>query len=111
VKGRHSRGVIGIRVGVDTVVLCPATNSFGLIIIGYRMRSRSGGEPVHEFRLTSREEEIAALLATGLTARTIAKRLNISTETVRSHTRNIYLKLRVKNKVELARKMFLRIKL
>jgi DNA-binding CsgD family transcriptional regulator len=72
------------------------------------MQSDAFDAPLHDFRLTNREEEIAALLATGLTAKKIAERLKISTETVRSHTRNIFLKLRVKNKVELAGKMFRR---
>ena len=70
------------------------------------MQANRSNVPLHDFRLTNREEEIAALLATGLTAKRIAERLKISTETVRSHTRNIFLKLRVKNKVELAGKMF-----
>jgi len=70
------------------------------------MQSDTFNVPVHDFRLTNREEEIAELLATGLTAKNIAERLKISSETVRSHTRNIFLKLRVKNKVELAGKMF-----
>jgi DNA-binding NarL/FixJ family response regulator len=63
-------------------------------------------EPLHDFRLTNREEEIAELLAMGLTAKKIAEGLKISSETVRSHTHNIYLKLRVKNRVEMAGKMF-----
>ena len=75
------------------------------------MQSDTFNVPVHDFRLTNREEEVAELLATGLTAKGIAERLKISSETVRSHTRNIYLKLRVKNKVELAGKMFRRNKL
>ncbi len=70
------------------------------------MQSDTFNVPVHDFRLTHREEEIAELLATGLTAKNIAERLKISSETVRSHTRNIFLKLRVKNKVELSGKMF-----
>ena len=75
------------------------------------MQSDTFNVPVHDFRLTNREEEIAEMLATGLTAKEIGRRLKISSETVRSHTRNIYLKLRVKNKVELAGKMFRRNKL
>ncbi len=75
------------------------------------MQSDAFNVPLHDFRLTNREEEIAELLATGLTAKEIGRRLKISSETVRSHTRNIYLKLRVKNKVELAGKMFRRNKL
>jgi DNA-binding CsgD family transcriptional regulator len=75
------------------------------------MQSDASNAPLHDFRLTNREEEIAELLATGLTAKEIGKRLRISSETVRSHTRSIFLKLRVKNKVELAGKMFRRNKL
>jgi DNA-binding NarL/FixJ family response regulator len=70
------------------------------------MQSNRTDEPLHDFRLTNREEEIAELLATGLTAKKIAEELKISTETVRSHTHNIYLKLRVRNRVEMAGKMF-----
>lgn len=70
------------------------------------MQETSGNEVLHDFRLTQREEQVAALLATGLTAKNTAARLKISSETVRSHTRSIFLKLRVRNKVELAGKMF-----
>ena len=65
-------------------------------------------QSLREFRLTVREEEIAELLATGRTAKHIALQLKIASETVRSHTRSIYLKLRVKNKVELAGAIFRR---
>ena len=70
------------------------------------MQEGSGIEPLHDFRLTQREEQVAGLLAMGLTAKNTAARLGISSETVRSHTRSIFLKLRVRNKVELAGKMF-----
>ncbi len=70
------------------------------------MDKKSGKQFHNEFGLSTREEQVAALLATGLTAKDTAARLKISSETVRSHTRSIYLKLRVKNKVELAGKMF-----
>ena len=72
------------------------------------MLANSGVHPLHDFRLTVREEEIAELLSTGLTAKQIALQLKIANETVRSHTRSIYLKLRVKNKVELAGTIFRR---
>lgn len=70
------------------------------------MRKNPINEPFHDFRLTQREEQVAELLAVGLTAKNTAARLKISSETVRSHTRSIFLKLRVKNKVELAGKIF-----
>lgn len=69
------------------------------------MDKKSGKQFLNEFGLSRREEQVAALLATGMTARNTGSRLKISSETVRSHTRSIFLKLRVKNKVELAGKM------
>ena len=81
-------------------------NPFRLLTTENRMQESSGNEALHHFRLTQREEQVAALLAMGLTAKNTAARLKISSETVRSHTRSIFLKLRVRNKVELAGKMF-----
>ena len=72
----------------------------------YNMIMSSSITPLHDFRLTVREEEIAELLSTGLTAKQIGSQLKIANETVRSHTRSIFLKLRVRNKAELAGSMF-----
>jgi DNA-binding NarL/FixJ family response regulator len=90
----------------DSVFVCTLTNPLELNGERYHMILNSSLTPLHDFRLTGREEEIAELLATGLTAKQIALQLKIANETVRSHTRTIYLKLRVKNKVELTGKMF-----
>lgn len=54
-------------------------------------------------RLSSREREIVASLANGATAKEIARDLAISFHTVRSHIRNIYIKIGVCNRVELMR--------
>jgi DNA-binding CsgD family transcriptional regulator len=69
------------------------------------MKLKKTRKPASGFSLTKREEEIADLLAEGLTAKQVGGRLRIASETVRSHTRSIYLKLRVRNKLELARKI------
>ena len=70
------------------------------------MQDRFENEPSRSVRLTPREEQVAVLLATGLTARAVAGRLMISADTVRTHTRSIFLKLGVRNRVELAGRMF-----
>lgn len=70
------------------------------------MHHRSGKGPNLDVRLTPREVQVAGLLSTGLTARAVGGRLKISTETVRSHTRSIFLKLRVRNRVEMAGRIF-----
>lgn len=53
--------------------------------------------------LTSRQREIAVLLAQGLTVEETARRLNASPNTVKVHKNRIYYALGVRNRVELAR--------
>jgi len=49
--------------------------------------------------LTAREREVVRLMAEGRTAQTIAGELSVSTETVRTHVRNVIRKLRARNRV------------
>ena len=51
--------------------------------------------------LTTREREIAGLLARGHSGRAIEERLVISNNTVKTHTRHIYKKLDVHSQQEL----------
>lgn len=53
--------------------------------------------------LTTREEEVLALIAEGLTNQEIAQRLYVSENTVKYHVQNIYGKLNVSNRTEAAR--------
>jgi DNA-binding CsgD family transcriptional regulator len=52
--------------------------------------------------LTSREWEIAQLVATGMLNKQIADRLNVSVYTVSTHLRRIFTKLGVRNRTALA---------
>ncbi|HEX2185037.1 MAG TPA: helix-turn-helix transcriptional regulator, partial [Chloroflexota bacterium] len=52
--------------------------------------------------LTRREREVAALAARGLTSRTIAERLVTSVRTVEGHLEQIYTKLGINSRAELA---------
>lgn len=52
--------------------------------------------------LTEREQEITKLASAGRENTEIATELHISTGTVASHLRNIYNKLHLRNRVELA---------
>lgn len=56
--------------------------------------------------LSSREQEILEYLSKGYQYREIAGKLNLSTETVRSHLRRIYEKLQVRSRVEAINKVF-----
>jgi len=72
--------------------------------IGHRVlrRAREGTEgPLAP--LTAREREIAELVAAGRTNREVAAQLVLSARTVEAHLRNIYGKLGVRSRVELAR--------
>jgi PAS domain S-box-containing protein len=66
--------------------------------LGYILeRRRAALEPA---MLTPRELEVLALAAEGQTSPQIAERLVISPETVKSHLRNVYAKLDVKDRAE-----------
>ncbi|MGI5237300.1 ATP-binding protein [Dactylosporangium sp. CA-139066] len=52
--------------------------------------------------LTAREEQIAALVARGLTSRAIARELHLSERTVETHVQHILTKLGVANRTQLA---------
>jgi DNA-binding NarL/FixJ family response regulator len=58
-----------------------------------------GLRPVRS-RLTDREWEVLDLLSTGATTDAIARQLVLSTETVRSHLKNLYRKLEVNSREE-----------
>ncbi|MBO6938228.1 MAG: helix-turn-helix transcriptional regulator [Deltaproteobacteria bacterium] len=55
--------------------------------------------------LTIRQREIAELAANGSTIAEIARHLDLSSHTVRTHVRNIYQALGVGNRVELAQSL------
>jgi DNA-binding NarL/FixJ family response regulator len=54
--------------------------------------------------LSSRERQVARLAVDGLTAREIGEQLFISRRTVETHLANVYTKLGVRSKIELARR-------
>jgi DNA-binding NarL/FixJ family response regulator len=59
-----------------------------------RWESRDGYDRVSE-ALTAREQVILAMISQGLSNKRIARTLKISPETVKSHVKNIFLKLDV----------------
>jgi DNA-binding NarL/FixJ family response regulator len=56
--------------------------------------------------LTTREKEVLKCIAQGKGNKDIARELFVSLETVKSHIRNIYKKLDVKNRIEASRAAF-----
>jgi DNA-binding NarL/FixJ family response regulator len=57
-------------------------------------------------KLTPREREVIELLASGYIYKEIADQLGIGSETVRTHVKNICVKLQVKNRTEAVAKHF-----
>lgn len=70
-----------------------------------RGAAESRSESRDYLELTPRERELAALVASGLRNREIASRLGISEGTAKLHLYNVYKKLGVANRVELAIRM------
>lgn len=71
------------------------------------MRFKRENRPSKEMEfLSEREKEILNLLSTGLRYKEIAERLFVSTETVRTHIRNIYQKLQVGSRTDALNKVF-----
>jgi DNA-binding CsgD family transcriptional regulator len=59
-------------------------------------------EPAELAPLTRREREVAILAARGLRSRDIAERLNLSSRTVENHLHNVFTKLGISERTELA---------
>lgn len=55
--------------------------------------------------LTDRETEVLHLISEGMSNADIAERIFVSTNTIKYHIKNIYIKLDVKNRVEALNKI------
>lgn len=77
----------------------------GLVLGEYRRMSTApppdDGPPVP--RLTPRETEVLRLVAKGLSAKQIARRLDLSHRTVENHVQATLRKLQMSNRIELTR--------
>lgn len=72
-------------------------------------RFKQDKSPAKEMELLSdREQEMLRYLSAGFRYKEIAEKLFISTETVRTHIRNIYQKLQVNSRTEALNKIFTR---
>jgi RNA polymerase sigma factor (sigma-70 family) len=50
--------------------------------------------------LTPREKEVLQLLSKGMTYKEISGQIEVTPETVKKHLKNVYRKLKAKNKIE-----------
>lgn len=73
-------------------------------ILGYFSKADTRVTRLEEYNLTRREKEILTLLIDGLSYKAIAAQCYISMDTVFSHIKNIYSKLNIHSRSELAAK-------
>jgi DNA-binding NarL/FixJ family response regulator len=64
--------------------------------------SRKGRVEIGDVKMTSREREIVDLITDGLSNKEIGTKLNIATDTVKSHVHNILEKLSLRSRVQVA---------
>ena len=61
-------------------------------------------EKIKQFNLTEREEEVLLHISNGLKNNEIAEKMFVSINTVKTHIKNIFIKLDVRNRIEAANK-------
>jgi DNA-binding NarL/FixJ family response regulator len=76
----------------------PLSANIAKMILGHIHKAGTPAEP--DFDLTVREKEILNLLVKGNSFKIIAAQLFVSLETVKTHIKNIYLKLQVHTQTE-----------
>jgi DNA-binding NarL/FixJ family response regulator len=70
--------------------------------IAHAAVSRGVETTLEAVRMTQREREVIALIASGLSNKEIAMRLGIATDTVKSHVRNVMDKLALRSRLQIA---------
>jgi DNA-binding NarL/FixJ family response regulator len=95
------RTIRSVAQGVN-VLPPPLTGSLFSEIVENVTRNKIGN-PSAAVRMTRREREVIALIAEGLSNGDIARRLYLSTHTVKSHVHNILEKLSLHTRLEIAR--------
>ncbi len=92
-----------IRSVAEGARVLPATMTGTLFSQIARAAVDRGAEAAIEaVRMTQREREVIALIAEGLSNKAIAERLNIASDTVKSHVRNVMDKLALHSRLQIA---------
>jgi two-component system nitrate/nitrite response regulator NarL len=86
-------------------VLPPTLSSTLLSRLLGGIQQRNGTAALEKMKLSKREREVAELIAAGFSNKEIATHLNIATFTVKSHVRNVLMKMDVKTRLQVASHM------
>ncbi len=106
-------GYVSKRVSPEELMMAIRTAAAGQVFLHpvvaqslvreYLRRARQEAEPVGNGVLTTRQQEVLALLADGIPSREIAERLGISVKTVERHRENIMERLNLHSRAELVK--------
>lgn len=88
--------------GGEKVLPAILTGSLFSQIVDYGVKELGPTKLSQSVKMTSREREIVGLIAEGLANKEIAKTLNISIYTVKSHVHNILEKMALSTRVQIA---------
>lgn len=94
------RTIRSVAEGMD-VLPPPLTGSLFSQIVERATRA-SKRNPFRSVKMTNRELEVIGLIAEGLSNKEIASRLNLATDTVKTHVHNILAKLALHTRLEIA---------
>jgi DNA-binding NarL/FixJ family response regulator len=99
-----ARAVVQKRFAVETLIEAIHTVAAGSVWMPPTLQAEVAARWAvsDSKRLTSREAEIVRLVATGLRNAEVAERLSITEATVKTHLNNIFEKLEVRDRTELA---------
>lgn len=82
------------------------TSEIARMVVRSFLETSRPADPNGTDQLSPRETELLGLVAEGCTNKEVAQRLNISTDTVRSHLAHIFDKLHVRCRTEAAAKYY-----
>jgi len=101
---KGARAIVQKRFAVETLMEAIRSAANGLVWMPPSLQTELASQlgNASEQRLTAREHEIARFVAEGLRNAEIAQRLAISESTVKTHLNNIFQKLHLRDRVELA---------
>jgi DNA-binding NarL/FixJ family response regulator len=98
-----ARGVVHKRFAIETLMTAIRTVAEGLVWMPPTVQAEFAAQGSSTAkRLTARELEIVRFVAIGLRNAEVAERLSISESTVKTHLNNIFQKLVVRDRLELA---------
>jgi DNA-binding NarL/FixJ family response regulator len=101
---KGARAIVQKRFAVETLMEAVRSAANGLAWLPPLLQTELAAQmgSAADQRLTAREHEIARYVAEGLRNAEIAQRLAISESTVKTHLNNIFQKLHLRDRVELA---------